>query len=89
MSLKDDKEVYLYLIYTQMNLGEESKAESTLEKGIETFPYEVRFYQIYVKHLASAGETKAALSLVEKGLKIDPDDSNLKFMKEYLKGKEK
>ena len=87
LSLKDDKVVYLYLAYTQMNLGEASKLKETLERAIKAFPEEIRFYRIYAKHLASAGETKAALSLVEKGLKIDPDDSNLKFMKEYLKGK--
>ena len=84
LSLKDDKVVYLYLAYTQMNLGETSKLKETLEKGIKAFPEEIRFYRIYAKHLASTGETKAALSLVEKGLKINPDDSNLKFMKEYL-----
>jgi len=58
-----------------------------LEKGLKVFPEEVRLYRIYAKHLAAAGEKKKALSLVEKGLKIAPDDTNLKFMKEYLEGK--
>jgi len=87
LSVKDDREVYLYLAYTQMNLGEDSEAEKTLEKGIEVFPEEIRLYRIYAKHLAAAGEKKKAISLVEKGLKIAPDDTNLKFMKEYLQGK--
>ena len=89
LSLKDDKVVYLYLAYTQMNLGEPTKLKETLEQAIKAFPEEIRFYRIYAKHLASSGETEAALFLVEKGLKIDPDDANLKFMKDYLKGKEK
>lgn len=84
LSVKDDREVYLYLAYTQMNLGEDSEAEKTLEKGLKVFPEEVRFYRVYAKHLAATGEKKKALSLVEKGLKIAPDDTNLKFMKEYL-----
>jgi len=87
LSVKDDREVYLYLAYTQMNLGKDSEAEKTLEKGLKVFPEEVRLYRIYAKHLAAAGEKKKALSLVEKGLKIAPDDTNLKFMKEYLEGK--
>jgi len=84
LSVKDDREIYLYLAYTQMNLGEDSEAEKTLEKGLKVFPEEVRLYRIYAKHLAATGEKKKALSLVEKGLKIAPDDTNLKFMKEYL-----
>ena len=87
LSVKDDREVYLYLAYTQMNLGKDSEAEKTLEKGLKVFPEEVRLYRIYAKHLAAAGEKKKALSLVEKGLKITPDDTNLKFMKEYLEGR--
>ena len=84
LSVKDDREVYLYLAYTQMNLGENSKLGKTLEKGRKVFPEEVRLYRIYAKHLAATGEKKKALSLVEKGLKIAPDDTNLKSMKEYL-----
>ena len=87
LSVKDDREVYLYLAYTQMNLGEDSEAEKTLEKGLKVFPEEVRLYRIYAKHLAAKGEKEKGLSLVEKGLKIAPDDANLKFMKEYLEGK--
>jgi len=87
LSKKDDKEVYLYLAYTQMNLGEKSKLEKTLEKGIKVFPEEVSLYRIYVKHLAATGKKKKALLLVERGLKIAPNDANLKFMKEYLEGK--
>jgi len=87
LSLKNDKEIYLYLAYTQMNLGQKPKLEKTLEKGIEAFPKEVRFYQIYAKHLAAAGETEKALSLIKKALKIEPDNKNLEFMREYLEGK--
>ena len=87
LSVRDDKDVYLYLAYTQMNLGQKSNLEKTLRKGLEAFPDEVRFYRIYAKHLASSGQTEKAVSIIEKGLKVAPDDANLKFMKDYLKGK--
>jgi len=87
LSIRDDKDVYLYLAYTQINLGQSSKAEKTLEKGLKAFPQEVRLYRIYAKYLASSGQTQKAVSIVKKGLQIAPDDSNLKFMNDYLKGR--
>jgi len=85
--LKDDKEVYLYLAFTQMNLGEKEELEKTLNKGIKAFPKQVRLYEIYARHLATEGQTEKALSMIKKGLKIDPKNRKLEFMKEYLKGK--
>jgi len=70
-----------------MNLGENSEAEKTLDKGLKVFPEEVRLYRLYAKYLSAEGKKKKARSLVEKGLKIAPDDTNLKFMKKYLEGK--
>ena len=87
LALKKDKDVYLYLAYTQMNLGEKTKVEKTLENGLRDFPKEVKLYQIYVKHLSAAGENEKALSLIKKALKIEPGNKNLEFMREYLEGK--
>ena len=88
LTLKEDREVYLYLAYTQMALGETTKLETTLKRGIKAFPYEVRLYQVYVKYLTAKGKTKKALLLLKKALRMNPDDENLKFMKEYLEGAE-
>ena len=85
LSLKQDKESYLYLAYTQMNLGNEEELEKTLKSGIAAFPDEARLYQIYAKYLSSKGEIEKALTLVDQGLKANPDDKNLKMMKDYLK----
>ena len=85
LSLKQDKESYLYLAYTQMNLGNEEELEKTLKSGIAAFPDEARLYQIYAKYLSSKGEVEKALTLVDQGLKANPDDKNLKMMKDYLK----
>lgn len=84
LQIKEDKEVYLYLAYTQSSLGEEEKMVQTLDKGIAAFPYEVRLYQIYVKYLAAHGEKQKALTLLERAVKLNPEDQNLTFMKQYV-----
>lgn len=89
LSLQEDNEVYLYLAYTEMNLKQEARLEATLDKGIAAFPQDVRLYQLYVKHLASVGETEKALSMVRKALALDPDNQNLIFMRDYLEKNEK
>jgi len=86
LSVKDDREVYLYMAYTQMILGEEEKLEETLAKGIEAFPYEVKLYQIYAKYLTAKGKTEEALAMVNKALRMNPDDEALKAMKSTLAG---
>jgi hypothetical protein len=82
--LKADREVYLYLVYTLSNLGEEKKMTQTLEQAIKAFPYEVRLYQVYVKYLVAHDQKEKALSLLERALKLNPGDQNLMFMKQYL-----
>jgi hypothetical protein len=84
LKIKEDKEVYLYLAYTQSSLGEEEKMVQTLDQGLAAFPYEVRLYQIYVKYLAAHGEKQKALTLLEKAVKLNPEDQNLAFMKQYV-----
>ncbi|WP_321495151.1 hypothetical protein [uncultured Desulfobacter sp.] len=85
LMLKKDPEAILYLAYTQNRLGENAQMAGTLEQGIQDFPYEVRLYQLYIKHLAAKGEKEKAGALLEKALKMNPDDQNLMFLKDYLK----
>jgi Flp pilus assembly protein TadD len=84
LSLKKDRGVYLYLAYAQMGLKQTVEAEETLSQAIAAFPGEPRFYQLYARHLAEKGDTKGALSMVEKGLKAAPDNAGLKSLKEIL-----
>ncbi len=84
LSLKEDREVYLYLAYTQMILEDAAASQETLEKGIQAFPYEVRLYQVYARQLAARGEKKKALQLVEKALRMNPDDAALKAIRQNL-----
>ncbi len=84
LALKKDAEVFLYLAYTQGSLGEEAKMAGTLDQGIAAFPYEVRLYQLYIKHLAAKGEKEKAQTLLERAIKMNPDDQNLMFLKDYV-----
>jgi len=84
ISLRDDKEVYLYLSYTQMSLGEDAALTATLERGIKAYPYEVKLYQVYVRHLAAAGKKKEALALLDRALKMNPDDYGLKSLRDSI-----
>ncbi len=84
LAVKADKDVYLYLAYTQSSLGEEENMVETLERGITDFPYEVRLYQIYIKYLAANGQKEKALALLGKAMKMNPEDQNLVFMKQYV-----
>ncbi len=87
--LKEDKEIYLYLAYTESSLGEDSKMAETLQKGIAAFPYEVRLYQVYVKYLIAHGKKEKALSLLQKALKMNPESQNLIFMRQYVESMSK
>ncbi|WP_419660577.1 tetratricopeptide repeat protein [Desulfosarcina variabilis str. Montpellier] len=84
LEIRKDPEVFLYLAYTQSSLGEEDKMADTLEQGIAAFPYEVRLYQLYIKYLAANGQKEKALGLLDRAIKMNPDDQNLLFMKQYI-----
>ena len=84
ISLRDDRDVYLYLAYTQMSLGEDAALTATLDRGIKAYPYEVKLYQVYVRQLAAAGKKKEALTLLDKALKMNPDHYGLKSLRESL-----
>ena len=81
---KADRDTYLYLAYTQMELGEADRAGKTLESGIEAFPYDYRLHQLYVRHLIAQGNDGRAMSVVDAALKFDPGNANLQFLKEYI-----
>jgi hypothetical protein len=84
LEIRKDPETFLYLAYTQSSLGEEDKMADTLEQGIAAFPYEVRLYQLYIKYLAANGQKEKALGLLDRAIKMNPDDQNLLFMKQYI-----
>jgi len=81
---KADRDAYLYLAYTQMELGEIERVGKTMEAAIEAFPYDYRLQQVYVRHLLAQGEDRKAMIAVDEALKLDPGNVNLQFLKEYV-----
>ena len=82
--LKADRDTSLYLAYTQMELGEPDRAEQTMKQAIEAYPYDYRLRQIYVRHLLAQGQDGKAMAVVDEALKLDPGNTNLQFLKEYV-----
>lgn len=80
----EDRDVYLYLTYTLLALGEDQKLEQTLADGIAKFPYDVRLHQIYVRHLMGLGKIGQARAVLAKALKLSPADPKLIYMKDYI-----
>lgn len=82
--IKADRDAYLYLIYTQMELGETLRAEKSMEAAIDAFPYDFRLRQLYVQHLLGQGHDGKAMLSVEKALTMDPSNDRLIMLKEYV-----
>lgn len=80
----EDRDVYLYLSYTLLALGENEKLEHVLKDGISKFPYDVRLQNTYVRYLMGKGKIGQARAVLEKAIKLSPADQNLISMKEYL-----
>ncbi|MGE4298073.1 MAG: hypothetical protein AB7E47_08600 [Desulfovibrionaceae bacterium] len=85
LRLKADRDVYLYLAYAQLELGEVASMERTLARGIEAFPYDFRLRQAYVRHLLRIGEPDKAVAAAEKASHMDPGNVNVQFLLEYAR----
>ena len=85
IEIKKDRDVYLYLIYTKMAMGETEGIDSLFKEAIEAFPYEVRLYQVYVRYLISKGEKEKAMAMLQKAIRMNPEDKSLIFMMDVLR----
>ncbi|NDV26357.1 right-handed parallel beta-helix repeat-containing protein [Desulfovibrio sp. JC010] len=84
LKMKDDRDVYLYLSYTLLALGDDLALSETMSEGISKFPYDVRLHQLYVRYLLNKGDLRQARQVLDKALLLSPADSNLLYMKDYL-----
>lgn len=81
---KQSRAVYLSLSAIRSILGENDEVERILVQGLETFPYDVRMHEVYIKHLIDWGRYGDAAERTEKALRLAPKDASLVFIKEYL-----
>ncbi|MFW5499081.1 MULTISPECIES: right-handed parallel beta-helix repeat-containing protein [unclassified Maridesulfovibrio] len=84
VKMKDDRDIYLYLSYTLLALGDDVALSEILDEGISKFPYDVRLHQLNVRYLLNKGDIKQARQVLDKALQLSPADSNLLYMKDYL-----
>lgn len=84
LMLQADRDVSLYLAYTLMELGERGRADEVLRQGIQAFPYDYRLRQVHVRHLLASGRYGEAALSVDKALDANPEDANLRYLKELV-----
>lgn len=84
LSKQQDATAYLYLAYSQMELGKKAEVGTTLRQAISDFPGEIRLYRLYVRYLIDQGEQAEALRVLEQALALSPDDINLNMLKDYV-----
>ncbi|MBI9112795.1 hypothetical protein [Maridesulfovibrio ferrireducens] len=84
LKLKDDRDIFLYLSYTLLALGDDVRLTEVLSEGLSKFPYDVRLHQLYVRRLLNKGEIGQARQVLERALTLSPTDSSLLYMKDYL-----
>ncbi len=84
VTMKDDRDIYLYLSYTLLALGDDMALSEILHEGIAKFPYDVRLHQLNVRYLLNKGDIKQARQVLDKALLLSPADSNLLYMKDYF-----
>lgn len=70
-----------YVLWTSFQM---TKAEFVFELNIAAFPEVARHYQTLARFKNSLGKEKEALSIVNKGLKMEPEHEALGTMKEEM-----
>jgi len=82
LSIKPDRECYLYLAHTWIELEKDAKAEETLDAAIAAYPNDPRFHETYVDYFLARNEPQRARSALDRGLGKFPEDRRLLALKE-------
>ena len=83
-----DKDTYIYFIYTLSLLGEDAKLKDIIVEAIKKYPYEIKLYQLSVRYYLQKNQKEEARKLLEKGLKLNPNNPTLKAMLPLVEEKE-
>ncbi len=74
---------YIYYIYALSMISDES-IEDVIEEAIKNYPYEIRIYQLGIRYFLQVNEKKKAKKLLDKGLKLNPNNPTLVSMKVFF-----
>jgi uncharacterized protein YkwD/peroxiredoxin len=81
LAIKPDRDCYLYLAHTWIEMEKYGKAEESLDAAIGLFPREGRFYETSVDFFLARNDPQRARSALQRGLKQLPDDPKLLAVK--------
>ena len=75
--------IYIYYIYS-LSMIQDPSIEMVINKAIEKYPYETRIYQIGIRYFLQINKKEKAKKLLEKGLKLNPNNPTLQSMKVFF-----
>ena len=83
------KEVYYWLVYVYTLVEEDSKLRKIIDEALERFPYEVNIYQLAIRYYMFKGKYKEAEDLLDRALKLQPNNPTLLSMRSLLESLKK
>jgi len=81
LAYEEERETRLYLAYVLNALGEEEELEELLTVAVDTYPYEVRFFNLAIRRALAAGENEQAKTLLDRAMKLNPGNQMLEGLK--------
>lgn len=84
LAIKQDRDCYLYLAHTWIELQNDAKTEETLDAAIAAYPREPRFFETYVDYYLARKAPQRAKEQLDRGLKQFPDDRSLLALKDSV-----
>ncbi len=78
-----DSSSYIYYIYA-LSMIQDPSIEEIIEDALSKYPNEVRIYQMGIRYFLQVNKKDKAKKLLDKGLKLNPDDPTLKSMKVFF-----
>ncbi len=82
--LDKSKQVYYWLAYVYTMMGEDDKLSRVIDEAMERYPYEVNIYQLAVRYYIFKGNYKQAGKILERALKLQPNNPTLLSLKALL-----
>lgn len=74
---------YIYYIYSLSMISDDS-IESVIDEAIKNYPYETKIYQLGIRYFLQINEKEKAKKLLERGLKLNPNNPTLTSMKVFF-----
>jgi uncharacterized protein YkwD/peroxiredoxin len=84
LAIKPDRDCYLYLAHTWIELEKDGKAEETLDAAIAAYPKDPRFHETYVDYFLARKDPQRARNALDRGLGQFPEDRTLLALRDTV-----